>query len=274
MRVVIPAAGRGTRFLPVTRAIPKEMLPVGNRPIIDYVVDEALQAGSSRIYIVTRVGKEAIQNYFRHGGLRTLRKSAYATTGSPRTVSGPPLRFIRQSQPLGLSHAIMTARRFVEGSPFGVLVGDTINIATPPILRQLELAFQRLGGVSSVIALRRVSSRRISDYGVIDGDRVDGRTWTISGVVEKPPVDKAPTRMAVIGAYYFSPAVFEAIQWSKRRPGGEFQLSDALNRLVRLEGVYGLETVGEWYDVGTPSLWLRANVSFSRHRGGTSFGFG
>jgi UTP--glucose-1-phosphate uridylyltransferase len=263
MKVVIPAAGLGTRFLPATKSMPKEMLPVLNRPVIQYVVEEAIAAGADDITIVTGRGKRAVEDHFDHnpdlggsGAQASLRQLE-------EMMDKAAFHFVRQRTPRGLADAIACAEHHVGDEPFGVLLGDSIHVCDPPLLAQLRMTFDRLGGHASVIALEKVPEEKLGNYGIAGGSPVDSHVLRIERLVEKPRVADAPGNTAVTGAYYLTPTIFQAIRNTPPDSKGEVQLTDALVRLIATEGVYGLIFEGRRYDTGTPLLWLEANIRFA-----------
>jgi UTP--glucose-1-phosphate uridylyltransferase len=263
MKVVIPAAGLGTRFLPATKSMPKEMLPVLNRPVIQYVVEEAIAGGADDITIVTGRAKRAVEDHFDHnpdlggsGAQTSLRQLE-------ELMEKAAFYFVRQRTPRGLADAIACTERHVGNEPFGVLLGDSIHVCDPPLLAQLRSTFERLGSRSSVVALERVAKDKLGSYGVAGGTPIDSHVIRIERLVEKPKIADAPGDTALTGAYYLTPAIFEAIRGTPPDSKGEVQLTDALRRLIATEGVYGLVFEGRRFDTGTPLLWLEANLRFA-----------
>ncbi|MFZ0830950.1 MAG: UTP--glucose-1-phosphate uridylyltransferase [Thermoplasmata archaeon] len=263
MKVVIPAAGLGTRFLPATKSMPKEMLPVLNRPVIQYVVEEAIAGGADDITIVTGRGKRAVEDHFDHnpdlggsGAQDSLRQLE-------ETMEKAAFHFVRQRTPRGLADAIACTEHHVGHEPFGVLLGDSIHVCDPPLLTQLRTTFERLGSRASVVALEKVPKEKVGNYGIAGGTSVDARVLRIERLVEKPRIADAPGDTALTGAYYLTPTIFEAIRSTPPDAKGEVQLTNALVRLIATEGVYGLIFEGRRYDTGTPLLWLEANVRFA-----------
>ena len=263
MKVVIPAAGLGTRFLPATKSMPKEMLPVLNRPVIQYVVEEAIAAGADDITIVTGRGKRAVEDHFDHNPDLGGSGAQPALHQLEQMMEQAAFHFIRQRTPRGLADAIACTEHHVGRQPFGVLLGDSIHVCDPPLLTQLRTTFERLGGRTSVVALEKVPQEKLGSYGVAGGPSVDPQVLRIERLVEKPRPGQAPGDTALTGAYYLTPAIFEAIRGTPPDAKGEIQLTDALVRLIATEGVYGLIFTGRRYDTGTPQLWLEANVRFA-----------
>ncbi len=263
MKVVIPAAGLGRRFLPVTKSMPKEMLPVVDRPVIHYVVEEAVAAGATNIVIITGRGKRAVEDYFDHnpdlgsiGEARELEELEAIT----RRVS---IYYIRQRMPKGLANAIYCAKHFVGNEPFGVLLGDTINVCSPPLLAQLKSRFDALGGQSSVLSVETVPDAKVKDYGIVKGREVSPGVFEVEQMVEKPRLEEAPSRLGITGAYFLTPRIFRAIEQTAPDATGETQLTTALNTLSREEKVYAVTFQGRRYDIGDRAIWLRTNIEFA-----------
>jgi UTP--glucose-1-phosphate uridylyltransferase len=263
MKVVIPAAGLGTRFLPVTKSMPKEMLPVLNRPVIQYVVEEAVAAGGDDIIIVTGRGKRAVEDHFdlnpelesraSHPELRRLEELSRKVT----------IHFVRQRVPLGLAHAIACTERHVGGEPFGVLLGDSIHSGRPPVLTQLEIARDRWAPGGSAVDLEIVPEELVDHYGIVRGTPLELGVLRVDKLVEKPRASEAPSRLALTGAYLLSPSIFDAIRATPLGPRGEVELTDALDWLAAREPVVGAVTEGARFDTGTPPLWFETNVRFA-----------
>jgi UTP--glucose-1-phosphate uridylyltransferase len=263
MKVVIPAAGLGTRFLPATKSMPKEMLPVLDRPVIQYVVEEAVASGADDITIITGRGKRALEDHFDHSpelekyqdlpGMREVEELAERAT----------IHFVRQRAPRGLADAIACAERHVGEHPFGVLLGDTINVCDPPLLRQLFDHFERLGGRSSILAAEIVPDAKVSDYGIVAGPEVSPGVWEVTKMVEKPGLADAPSRLGITGAYVLTPGIFDEIHRTPPGRNNEVQLTDALDRLRRHEKVYAVSFRGTRYDIGDRFLWLKTNLEFA-----------
>jgi len=263
MKVVIPAAGLGTRFLPATKSMPKEMLPVGQRPVIQYVVEEAVAAGADDIILVTGRGKRSIEDHFDHSpdlgdwnahpALRSLEEIAARVT----------IHYVRQRMPTGLASAILCAERHVGSEPFGVLLGDSIYEAKPPVLAQLADAQARWAPGGSAIALEKVPDALVDHYGIVGGPEIAPGVVRVERLLEKPSIADAPSRLALTGAYFLSPSVFSAIRDTPAGRRGEIELTDALQRLALREPMVGLLLAGRRYDTGTPAQWLETNVRFA-----------
>jgi UTP--glucose-1-phosphate uridylyltransferase len=261
MKVVIPAAGLGTRFLPATKSQPKEMLPMVDRPIIQYVVEEAVASGADNILIVTGRGKRALEDHF-DLSLELARHEDQAELRALDELSRRArLHFVRQREPKGLADAIACARYHTGSEPFGVLLGDTINVCDPPLLRQLWSRFEQYHG--SVIAVEKVADDKVQDYGIVDGPEVASGVYRLERFVEKPSLAQAPSRLGITGAYVLTPEIYRAIDRTAPDRRGEVQLTDALELLSREQAVYAATFSGTRYDIGDRFLWLRSNLIFA-----------
>jgi UTP--glucose-1-phosphate uridylyltransferase len=266
---VIPAAGLGTRFLPATKSSPKEMLPVVDRPAIQYVVEEAVQAGLTDILIITGRNKRAVEDHFdrnfelehylENAGKHDLLKEVQFASDLA------DIHYVRQKDPLGLGHAVSVARHHVGGEPFAVLLADDIMVDDARLLRSMLDAYARDG--HSVVAVKEVSPDEISSYGCIepDGEPVDG-VINIRRIVEKPPPDEAPSNLAVIGRYVFTPEIFDALAQVQPGVGGEIQLTDAIALLLNEQNVYGYTFSEGRFDTGNKLDYLRATVELAARR--------
>ena len=267
-KAVIPAAGLGTRFLPATKAVPKEMLPVVDKPTLQYVVEEAVSAGIDDILIIVGRGKTTIQDHFdRSFELEhTLEAGGkFAELEAMRAIADlADIHYVRQGTPRGLGHAVGTARGHVGNEPFAVLLGDDMMHERSGHLSNMLDMHERLQG--SVIAVRKVPVHEVSLYGCIaPGDTVDGDI-TISGIVEKPPADEAPSDMAVMGRYVFTPEIFDAIDNTAPGRGNEIQLTDAIALLIGKQPVYAYAFEHGRFDVGNKLDYLRATVELALER--------
>ena len=271
-KAVFPAAGLGTRFLPATKAQPKEMLPLVDKPIIQYGVEEALAAGCDQIIIITGRGKSAIEDHFdvsyelekmlEERGKTELLKVV-------RQISDMiHVAYVRQKEALGLGHAVLMTRELVGHEPFAVLLADDVIDAPVPCLKQMMDVFDETQ--SSVIATQVVEGRGISAYGVVDGKPTDGRfqsrLYDIRNVVEKPKFEDAPSNLAVIGRYILTPTVFETLERTPLGAGGELQLTDGLRLLLQREKLYGYVFEGKRHDTGDKLGFLKATVEFALKR--------
>lgn len=265
MKAVIPAAGLGTRFLPLTKGQPKEMLPIVDKPAIQYVVEEALAAGIDDIVIITGKDKRAIEDHFDHS---FELESYLREQGRQEEVEElerisrlADIHYVRQKRAAGLGDAIYQARKHIGDEAFAVMLGDTIYRSKVPVVSQLAKAHARTG--ASVIAMERVPWGQVSRYGILKGRMVGKGLMEVRDLVEKPSRDEAPSNVAVAGTYILTPAIFDCI--SRTAPGlnGEVQLTDALRLLLREESIYGLAIEGQRYDVGDKLGWMETNLAFS-----------
>ncbi|MCA1814046.1 MAG: UTP--glucose-1-phosphate uridylyltransferase GalU [Halobacteriales archaeon] len=263
MKAVIPAAGMATRLLPATKSQPKEMLPIVDKPAIQYVVEEAVAAGIRDILVITGRGKRAIEDHFDRAFELEEMLRAKGQEDMLREVRRiaelADMHYIRQREPLGLGHAILQARTHVGDAPFAVLLGDDVVFSDEPCIRQLTRVFQQQG--ASVIAVEPIPPARSVLYGVPAlGKRVSPGLWEITDVVEKPKPRDAPSKLGILGRYVFMPALFGAIERTKPGKSGEYQLADALRVLLEEEKVYALATKGRRYDLGDRTEWLKTNI--------------
>lgn len=267
-KAVIPAAGWGTRFLPATKAQPKEMLPLVDKPIIQYVVEEAIASGIEDILIITAHGKRAIEDHFdRSVELETVlhRSNKNGMLETVRDLGNlADIHFIRQKEQLGLGHAIYQARRYVGNEPFAVLLGDEIYVGEKPCLEQLIDAQEELGG--SVIGVNQVPMEQVRRYGVVAPQELGPRRYRALDLVEKPPVEEAPSNLAIIGRYILDPQIFSALEHLKPGRGGEIQLTDGLKHLNGFSPVYAMDPVTKRYDVGEKLGYLQASVELALGR--------
>ncbi len=278
-KAVFPAAGLGTRFLPVTKAQPKEMLPLVDKPIIQYGVEEAVRSGVDNIILVTGRGKNAIEDHFDVSiELETFLEARGKTdlAGEIRKISNMiNFAYVRQGEPLGLGHAVLCAREFIGDDPFAVILADDVIDAEPPALGQMIEVFKQVNG--PVLAVERVPVEEISNYGVVDVDRAqplgDG-VYAIRDLVEKPSPHEAPSNLAIIGRYILTPDVFPALKATASDRTGEIQLTNGLRRLLRDRPIYACEIRGVRHDTGNKLGYLRAVVYFALRRPdlGTAFG--
>ena len=267
---VVPAAGLGTRFLPATKVLPKEMLPVVDRPVIEWAIEEAMAAGALEMVPVIANGKELIQAHFeRQPELEKVleARGKMAELAAVRhSQDMAQIRYVLQEKPLGLGHAVLCAADVVGDNPFLCMLPDDLSHAEPPILAQLRKAWD--GVQSTMLALMRVSGDEISRYGCATVAESRGRLHRISGVVEKPKPDEAQSDLAIMGRYVLSPGIFGALRRVPAGSGGEIQLTDGIATLIAEgEEVWGLEFEGELLDVGTLDGWLTTNVRLARELG-------
>ncbi|MBI5237372.1 MAG: UTP--glucose-1-phosphate uridylyltransferase GalU [Deltaproteobacteria bacterium] len=267
-KAVFPAAGFGTRFLPATKAIPKEMLPLVDKPLIQYAVEEAHQSGIKEIIIVTGMGKTAIEDHFDTSfELEILLKERgkHELLNMIENISDlVHFAYTRQKKPLGLGHAIHITKNLINNEPFAVFLGDDVIDAKVPVMKQMSRVFERLH--STVLAVQRVPKTQTHLYGIIKGKKVGPRIYKVEDLVEKPKAF-APSNLAIIGRYVLTPGIFEAIEETKPGKGKEIQLTDALRILLKKEDIYAYEFDGTRYDAGDKLGFLQANVAFAlKHR--------
>ena len=267
-KAVFPAAGLGTRFLPATKAQPKEMLPLVDKPIIQYGVEEATASGVEHIIIVTGRGKNAIEDHFDiNVELETFLESRGKSdlAREIRAISESiQVAYVRQGEPLGLGHAVLCARDLINQDPFAVILADDVYDADPPALRQLIDVFERFDGPA--IAVERVPWDRVSSYGVIAGEKIDDRVYRITDLVEKPPREEAPSDLAIIGRYVLTPDLFPILAETRSDRTGEIQLTNGLRQLLKTRPLYAVEVLGSRHDTGNKLGYLRATVHFALRR--------
>ena len=272
-KAVLPAAGWGTRFLPATKAQPKEMLPLVDKPVIQYAVEEAVAAGIEQVIIVTSSQKRAIEDHFdvsyelehlleERGDVEMLRRIKHISDLAQ-------IAYVRQKEQLGLGHAVLMAKELVGHEPFAVILSDDVVVGDRPCIGQLIHAYNETH--SSVVAVMEVPHEETSRYGIIDSepagnDQDHGRLYRVKGVVEKPNPDDAPSDLAIIGRYVLTPKIFEKLEQTQRGAGGEIQLTDAIEALMQEQEVYAYAFEGTRYDAGTTMGWLKASVELALQR--------
>ena len=266
-KAIIPAAGLGTRFLPATKAMPKEMLPIVDKPTIQYIVEEAIASGITSIIIVTGKGKRAIEDHFDHAielehvlkeqGKLDMLDSVLAT-------SEVEIHYIRQKQPLGLGHAIWSARHFIGDEPFAVLLGDDIVQNEPPALLQLVRQFEKTG--SPVIGVKEVSDSETHRYGIIAPSEIEGSVMKVDHFVEKPAPGHAPSNFAIMGRYVLTPEIFQLLAEQQPGAGGEIQLTDAIEKLNEIRPVQAFAFEGKRFDVGEKYGFIETTIEFALQR--------
>ena len=268
-KAVIPAAGLGTRFLPATKATPKEMLPIVDKPTIQYIIEEAVESGIEEFLIITGRTKRSIEDHFD----RSM-ELEYELSGKGkedllemvRKIASINIYYIRQKEPKGLGHAISCAKQFIGNEPFAVLLGDDVVYTEgTPALRQLMDVYEQEGG--SVLGCQMVPEDKVSSYGIVNPTPTkDARTFKVEDMVEKPDIADAPSRLAVLGRYIINPAIFEILENTAPGKGGEIQLTDALRVLAKQETMYAYNFEGRRYDVGDKEGFLEATVEFALRR--------
>jgi UTP--glucose-1-phosphate uridylyltransferase len=267
-KAVIPAAGLGTRFLPATKAQPKEMLPIVDKPTIQYIVEDAVRSGIEQIVIVTGQSKRAIEDHFDYPFelVHRLReqKKFDELREVERTADMANFVYVRQKQPLGNGHAVLVAKDVIGDEPFAVLWGDDLVDAEVPLVQQMMAVYDRYH--ASVLAVMRVPKQNVSKYGIIAARPVAERIWEVSDLVEKPSVEEAPSDLAQVTGYILTPEIFEELETTPPGKSGEIWLSDAIRGLMRRQKVYALEFEGKRYDAGNKLEFLEATVDFALKR--------
>ena len=268
-KAVIPAAGFGTRFLPATKATPKEMLPIVDKPTIQYIVEEAISSGIEDILIISGHAKRAIEDHFDSAPILEAELKAKGKTKLLEMVqetSEINVHYIRQKHMRGLGDAILCARAFIDNEPFAVLLGDDI-VYNPemPALKQLMDMYTQTG--ATILGCQQVTKEKVSSYGIVAGvPTINEQLMKVNDMIEKPSIEEAPSQMAVLGRYIITPDVFEVLQNTKPGKGGEIQLTDALKVMAKRENVYAYNFTGKRYDVGDKLGFLKATVEFALRR--------
>ncbi|SER68677.1 UTP--glucose-1-phosphate uridylyltransferase [Gracilibacillus ureilyticus] len=263
-KAIIPAAGLGTRFLPATKAMPKEMLPIVDKPTIQYIVEEAIASGIEDIIIVTGKGKRAIEDHFDNNFEledNLLKKGKLELLEKVKQPASVEIHYIRQKEPLGLGHAVWCARKFIGEEPFAVLLGDDIVQAEVPCLKQLINQYEETGG--SIIGVQQVPESITHRYGIVDPTEQYGKCYSVRRFVEKPEKGTAPSNLAIMGRYVLSPQIFQFLDQKKLGAGGEIQLTDAIQLLNETESVFAYDFEGKRYDVGEKLGFVRTTVEFA-----------
>ena len=266
-KAVIPAAGLGTRFLPATKAQPKEMLPIVDKPAIQYIIEEAIQSGIEEILIITGRNKRAIEDHFDRAvelEMTLKAQGKYDLLGLVEELSEVTIHYVRQKEARGLGHAVLCAKQFVGNEPFAVLLGDDIIDASVPCLKQMINVYEDCLG--SVLGVQQVPKEKVSSYGIVQPRFVRENIWQAMDLIEKPSVEEAPSQLAVLGRYIIEPEIFELLEQTEPGRGGEIQLTDALRKLAVQKEVYAYNFEGRRYDVGDKQGYLEATVEFALKR--------
>jgi len=268
-KAIIPAAGLGTRFLPATKAQPKEMLPIVDKPTLQYIIEEAVDSGIEEILIITGRNKTSIENHFDKSvelELELEKKGKTDLLEEVRKISDMVnIHYIRQKEPKGLGHAIYCAKSFIGNEPFAVLLGDDIVYnEEKPCLKQMIEVYDKYE--TSILGVQEVDKKDVSKYGILDGSIIEDRVYNVKDLVEKPSVDCAPSNVAILGRYIINPSIFEILEHTKAGKGGEIQLTDALKELAKKENMYGYNFIGRRYDVGDKQGFLEATVEYALRR--------
>ncbi|WP_040978340.1 UTP--glucose-1-phosphate uridylyltransferase GalU [Oceanobacillus jeddahense] len=263
-KAIIPAAGLGTRFLPATKAMPKEMLPIVDKPTIQYIIEEAIESGIEDIIIVTGKGKRAIEDHFDHNFEledTLVKKEKFDILEKVNYASNVDLHYIRQKEPKGLGHAVWSARKFIGNDPFAVLLGDDIVQAETPGLRQLIDQYEETQ--SSIVGVQQVPEEDTSRYGIVDPKTAEGRRYMVNHFVEKPAPGTAPSNLAIMGRYVFNPEIFRFLDKQQIGAGGEIQLTDAIQMLNEIQPVYAYDFEGRRYDVGEKLGFVKTTIELA-----------
>ena len=268
-KAVFPVAGMGTRFLPATKSIPKEIMTLVDRPLIQYAIDEARAAGIKEFIFVTSRGKSALEDYFDHSpelesALRKAGKEDLLEVLKDTNMDSGAIAYVRQNRPLGLGHAVWCARRLIGNEPFAVLLPDDVIAADKPCLQQMVEAYEQTGG--NMVAAMEVPPAKTSAYGVLDVAEDMGSIVRVKGMVEKPKAEDAPSNLVVIGRYILTPKILNNLNRMKQGAGGEIQLTDAIAEEVATNNVYGFRFRGQRYDCGSKAGFLQATVAFGLAR--------
>lgn len=264
-KAIIPAAGLGTRFLPATKAQPKEMLPIVDKPTIQYIIEEAIASGIEDILIITGRNKRAIEDHFDKSvelELALEEKNKTELLELVQDISNMVnIHYIRQKEPKGLGHAIHCAKAFIKDEPFAVLLGDDIVDAEKPCLKQLIEVYDEYK--TTILGVQEVAKKDVNKYGIVKGKHIEKGVYKVKDLVEKPSADKAPSNVAILGRYIITPEIFEILEHTETGAGGEIQLTDALKELASKQAMYAYTFEGKRYDVGNKLGFLQATVEFA-----------
>ena len=268
-KAIIPAAGLGTRFLPATKAQPKEMLPIVDKPTLQFIIEEAIESGIEEILIITGRNKSSIENHFDKSvelELELEKSGKVELLEEVRKISDMVnIHYIRQKEPKGLGHAINCAKSFIGNEPFAVLLGDDI-VFNPdkPCLKQMIEAYNEYK--TTILGVQEVADEDVCKYGIVEGKHIEDRVYKVKGLVEKPSIKDAPSNVAILGRYIINPAIFEILEHTKPGKGGEIQLTDGLKELAKIEAMYAYNFEGKRYDVGDKQGFLEATVEHALRR--------
>lgn len=267
-KAIIPAAGLGTRFLPATKAQPKEMLPIVDKPTLQYIIEEAVNSGIEEILIITGRNKKSIEDHFDKSvelELELESKGKEDLLKEIREISDMAnIHFIRQKEPRGLGHAIHCAKTFIGNEPFAVLLGDDIVYSEKPCLKQMIEAYDEYK--TTILGVQEVPKDDVSKYGIIEGLHIEDRIYKVKSLIEKPAPEEAPSNIAILGRYIINPAIFEILEHTQPGKNGEIQLTDALKELSQIEAMYAYNFQGRRYDVGDKEGFLEATVEYALRR--------
>ena len=266
-KAIIPAAGLGTRFLPATKAQPKEMLPIVDKPTIQYIIEEAVASGIEEILIITGRSKRAIEDHFDRSielELMLEKQGKSELLDLVREIADVTIHYIRQKEAKGLGHAVLCAKQCVGDEPFAVMLGDDVVDAEVPALKQLMDVYAETG--ATVLGVQEVPEEKVSSYGIVAPNGRVGNAWEVTDLVEKPAMDAAPSRLAILGRYIIDPAIFAHLEHTEPGKGGEIQLTDALKSLLKEQAMLAYPFVGRRYDVGDKMGFLEATIDFALKR--------
>lgn len=267
-KAIIPAAGLGTRFLPATKAQPKEMLPVVDKPTLQYIIEEAVDSGIEEILIITGRNKKSIEDHFDRSielEIELEKKGKTKMLEEVRKISEmADIYYIRQKEPKGLGHAVSCARSFIGDEPFAVLLGDDIVYSEKPCLKQMIEVYNEYK--TTILGVQEVAKSEVSKYGIVEGKAIEKGVYKVKDLVEKPKVEEAPSNVAILGRYILSPDIFEILENTPPGVGGEIQLTDALKSLSKVEAVYAYVFEGKRYDVGDKQGFLEATIEMALRR--------
>ncbi|BFK82330.1 UTP--glucose-1-phosphate uridylyltransferase GalU [Clostridium baratii] len=269
-KAIIPAAGLGTRFLPATKAQPKEMLPIVDKPTIQYIIEEAIASGIEEILIITGRNKKCIEDHFDKSvelEMELEKSGKDELLELVRDISDMvDIHYIRQKEPRGLGHAIHCAKTFVGNEPFAVLLGDDVVYSDKPCLKQLMECYDEYK--TSILGVQTVPEEDVSKYGIVDGIHIENRVYKVKDLIEKPKREEAPTNVAILGRYIITPQIFEILENTAPGKGNEIQLTDALKTLISQEAMYAYDFEGRRYDVGDKFGFLQATIEYGLRKEG------
>ncbi|MCM3529421.1 UTP--glucose-1-phosphate uridylyltransferase GalU [Cytobacillus oceanisediminis] len=267
-KAIIPAAGLGTRFLPATKSQPKEMLPIVDKPTLQYIVEEAVESGIEEILIITGRNKSSIEDHFDKSlelELELEAKKKYELLNEVRSISEMiNIHYIRQKEPKGLGHAVYCAKSFIGNEPFAVLLGDDIVYGKKPCLKQLIESYEVYK--TTILGVQTVNTNEISKYGIIQGEYIKESIFKVNSLIEKPSIKNAPSNIAILGRYIITPTIFDILENAPPGLGGEIQLTDALKELSKAESLFAIAFEGTRYDVGDKLGFLQATIDFALRR--------
>ena len=267
-KAIIPAAGLGTRFLPATKAQPKEMLPIVDKPTIQYIIEEAVASGIEEILIITGRNKKSIEDHFDKSVELEMELDKAGKQEMLELVRGisdmVDIHYIRQKEPRGLGHAIYCAKSFVGNEPFAVMLGDDVVESEVPCLKQLINCFNEYK--TTILGVQTVAPENVNKYGIVDGLHIEDRVYKVKKLVEKPAIEESPSNVAILGRYIITPKIFEILENTKPGKGNEIQLTDALEVLIKNEAMYAYDFEGRRYDVGDKLGFLEATIEFALKR--------